>query len=821
MNSNKDSYYPSIDFQQGVFRDELDEINRRKLIDVNGEIIHRGDSALLDFDQILIPPDERSECLNQVLADLSSEKDSKFWDDDKSVGHKGLVGLAFSGGGIRSATVNLGVLQGLRKTGLLKCVDYISTVSGGGYIGACFSAANTSLTEQNKNSSDTQKGRAHDDLFRHQPGVPESSIFRHLRNNANYMAPGGLIDILRVPSIFLRGIAINFFLVLPYILILAVISAALMSPDFHPLANFSNWLASKHIVIRTPFIITKCLLVCLLLIYLLSPVVNALFQNFEGQGANNWQIRNRSSQFLGCCIAAIMVSALIELQPLAIHLYSHYIFLGLSFEQMTIAGGVGSAALSVFATKLLPKLSSLFARLGVYSLGLIGGLVFWLLYLHLTTVILSSPVDSNAVFAWTSPLGFIALSVILGLFSVFTGDPNFTSLSRFYRDRLSKAYMVGLNDNGEVKQMDSLKLSELDSTFTPYHLINATLNLETTSEAYSSDRRGDFFLFSKRYIGSVTTGYCRTKDMEASNGDVNLATAMAISAAAAAPNVGKGTIKSLVFILAMLNIRYDYWLSNPGRLKISNLTEGLRRIGKKLNANKTPLSPISRVGPLYFIRELFSNLCATSPYVNLSDGGHIENLGLYELIRRECRLIIAGDSEADLTLTFSGLADLIRLVQIDFGVIIVMQGLDDIRSGKQHHAVGTIYYKNNKVGKLIYLKTSLLGDASLHNTLTETEYVTSKARNDDLLFDNNPYIAHYKTVEPAFPHQSSSNQFYNETQFESYRALGYQIATSVLIKNMDDISSSNIIYGKWKKNAQEALPEKNQPEVIQEKMENA
>ena len=46
------------------------------------------------------------------------------------------VGLAFSGGGIRSATFNLGVLKALHELGVLKHVDYLSTVSGGGYIGA-------------------------------------------------------------------------------------------------------------------------------------------------------------------------------------------------------------------------------------------------------------------------------------------------------------------------------------------------------------------------------------------------------------------------------------------------------------------------------------------------------------------------------------------------------------------------------------------------------------------------------------------------------------------------------------------------------------
>src|SRR5262245_42042528 len=51
-----------------------------------------------------------------------------------------LVGLSLSGGGIRSATFNLGALQGLAKHRLLTRLDYISTVSGGGYIGSWLSA---------------------------------------------------------------------------------------------------------------------------------------------------------------------------------------------------------------------------------------------------------------------------------------------------------------------------------------------------------------------------------------------------------------------------------------------------------------------------------------------------------------------------------------------------------------------------------------------------------------------------------------------------------------------------------------------------------
>lgn len=765
---------------QEVFEAELEEINQRSLLSKDGLLIHRKDVELIDFDAILVAPEKRSEVFNQVLEEIKQSQPG--WDADTSVAHKGLIGLAFSGGGIRSATVNLGVLQGLRKLGLLKAVDYLSTVSGGGYIGSCYSAVNAaaSSTETATHTTTvdaTKQARAHDALFQHQPGVPENPVFRHLRNNANYMAPNGLIDVLRVPAVFLRGMAINFLIVFPFILLFAALSALLISAPVSISHGLLNLYAQLGLSLSSDFIFTKSLIILTLLLFLLSPIANLQWNRTERESPNSvsdentgWKMRNIATRLLGWCVAAIATSFAIELQPLAIALYGKLQQNRWNFQQMALAGSASGFALSGLASKLLPKLANTFSRLGVYLVGLIGFLVFWLFYLHLSndllsaanlTANLSTNIATSADFQWRSPLSFTLIAATLLLFSWLTGDSNFTSISRFYRDRLSKAYIFGFDAQYNIVQTDSLKLSCLDSRFTPYHLLNSTLNLSRTSQAYSDDRRGDFFFFSKRYVGSISTGYCKTTEIEKQNPEFNLATAMAISAAAAAPNLGKDTVKPLVFILGMLNIRYDYWLQNPAWIKQTK-----------------NISP--RPGPAYFLRELSSNLNAETPYVNLSDGGHIENLGIYELIRRECRLIIAGDSEEDLGLTFSGLADLIRLVQIDFGVIIVMDGLDEIRDGKQHYAIGNIYYRNEKLGKLIYLKTSLTGDFSLHDSLGETEYSSSHLRHDDFRFDNNPYLAHYKTQDPTFPHQSSANQFYDETQFECYRALGFQMVSTSL-----------------------------------------
>ena len=220
---------------------------------------------------------------------------------------------------------------------------------------------------------------------------------------------------------------------------------------------------------------------------------------------------------------------------------------------------------------------------------------------------------------------------------------------------------------------------------------------------------------------------------------------------------------------AMLNVRLNYWMPNP-------------RYAVPRSPNALPRSPLHRVGPLYLMRELFGWLDNKSISINLSDGGHFENLALYELLRRECRLIVCGDGEADPHLRFNGLAEALRMAQTDFGIIVKMEGLDAIRSGSQNHAVGKIRYSNGRIGWLLYMKQSLRGDDSLLASLDLTRYSSSKHRSDSSRYDDNAYIAEYKSRMADFPHQSTGDQFFDEAQFECTRAVGYDVAYRSLCK---------------------------------------
>ncbi len=276
----------------------------------------------------------------------------------------------------------------------------------------------------------------------------------------------------------------------------------------------------------------------------------------------------------------------------------------------------------------------------------------------------------------------------------------------------------------------------------PFPIINCSLNLGGSSDPALNTRRGASFTLTSLRCGSGESrvGYAPTivEDSEGSkqfrggfaNG-VQLGQAVAISGAAVSANMGYNTSPLVAFLLTMFNVRLGWWFPNPGRRKWQK-----RGLGSSLK----PLCA-----------ELFGVADDRSDYINVSDGGHFENLAIYELIRRRCKLIVACDAEADLEMQFGGLGKMIRLCQTDFGAVIDL----DVKSirpqengySRSHCAVGVIKYCTGEIGYLMYLKASMTGDEDVS-------------------------ITQYRSTHPTFPHESTADQFYSEDQFESYRMLG-------------------------------------------------
>ncbi|MEM6797660.1 MAG: hypothetical protein AAF725_27075, partial [Acidobacteriota bacterium] len=345
------------------------------------------------------------------------------------------------------------------------------------------------------------------------------------------------------------------------------------------------------------------------------------------------------------------------------------------------------------------------------------------------------------------PWAFLMVLLIAATHLIF-GNINWSSLHGYYRRRLSSAFILRRGREGEEpvhpRESQELRLSELGERG-PYHLINAAVNLPACNEIDLRGRKSDFFLLSRFFCGSPSLGYCPTDELEKRDPELDLGTAMAISGAAASPHMGVKELRGLSFWLALFNIRLSYWIPNPKKS-----ASGWHRL---------------RPGVSYVLRELTGSLHDKGPYVNVSDGGHIENLGLYELLRRRCRFIVAIDGEADPEMRFDGLMRVMRYATIDLGVDLEVD-LGDLAKNEAglsrgHYCLGKIRYPAPSAaaprpeGLLLYIKLSVTGNEPAH-------------------------VLDYGARHPSFPHQTTADQLFDESQFEAYRALGEHLGDDLL-----------------------------------------
>jgi hypothetical protein len=272
----------------------------------------------------------------------------------------------------------------------------------------------------------------------------------------------------------------------------------------------------------------------------------------------------------------------------------------------------------------------------------------------------------------------------------------------------------------------------------PYPLLNTALNLVGSADLAIQDRRAASFVLTPDFCGTPVCGFARTR------GDaLTLGRALTVSGAAVDPNMGVYYSPQLTALMTTLNTRLGWWLQNP------------ERWGDKWEGAGPGPHPL-------ILWELFGLTNETSRYVHLSDGGHFENLGVYELIRRRCRFLVVADVTTDRHAATDNLANLIRLVRTDFGVGIQIDTgqLAEDQGGRTrwHCAIGLVHYEDVDpsavAGVLVYLYASLTGDEP-------------------------PDVQQYAQTHADFPHETTLDQFFSEAQFESYRALGYHIATEV------------------------------------------
>lgn len=361
-------------------------------------------------------------------------------------------------------------------------------------------------------------------------------------------------------------------------------------------------------------------------------------------------------------------------------------------------------------------------------------------------------------------------TLILAIMVGTMANINHVGLHRFYRDRLMELFMptsaaVTQNRVSASPKADLLNVSDLAGEAgqspslgaVPYPLINAFAFLTDKDDGRVELRGGDNVLISPLYVGSRVTGWRKTNDYCEIHGPLTLASAMAVSGAAVNSNagyIGTGiTRDSLVSaVMTILNMRLGVWIGNPMRAR-----PGFRR-------TPTFLFPMLTSG-------LFRTPKEDSRFVEVSDGGNFENLGIYELIRRRVCLILVVDGEADPTLAFPALVSAINRVKEDFGATIRLsnlQGPDQLlpsaaltgypegaKFAKSPFMIGDITYEDSTKGVLIYIKATLI---------KELDFTTYG----------------YRAGSADFPHEGTEDQFFSEAQFEAYRNLGFVCAERMI-----------------------------------------
>lgn len=377
--------------------------------------------------------------------------------------------------------------------------------------------------------------------------------------------------------------------------------------------------------------------------------------------------------------------------------------------------------------------------------------------------------------------GVILAAVAAFLFLGYLFDPNRVSPQHFYSDRLAEAYLrtdarvttphhtshlplVTIRNDEQIELQCLGKPSRA-----PLHLIVAALNLSDSDELVRKRLKSDHFVFSGLHVGSRATGFVATDLYR--GGHTRLATALAVSAAAVASAAGLNTRRSVAFLATLFNARLGMWIENPAWY----------------DNGKTPARPLT-FWPTRLLSEILGKMGGKTRLVNVSDGAHTgDNLGLMPLLERRCGVIVVCDAEADANLDFDSFRNVVRLanVELNIGLDIDLGPIQKRRAMREGYRLseasvveGVIHYpavgtKEAFEGRLIYVKSSV----SKAGNVAASPPESSPSSEHRVL---PAVVASYLRENSAFPHQTTVDQFFDDGQFEAYRALGQYLGELVV-----------------------------------------
>jgi len=701
-------------------------------------------------------------------------------------------GLALSGGGIRSATFSLGVLQALARHRLLRRFDYLSTVSGGGYTGGFLGRLFTRSKEDLVGAlpkavqPPAENTLSPADLVEKILTEPRSRPISFLRENGRYLSPTGAGDSLLAGAVVLRNlVSIHVVLGVLFVSVFLLFEAlGVFRGDGLLHAALASALGAVAVS---------------LFYWLGQPFLRRARDPFPARRFNN-ELSRATLFFLLVALGLLALSAVGWLASFVHQSFGPGFSLRQALNAAVGAGGLLAAVRGFF--RLLPTGGGR-VRIPVGLLAAILALLLtvFLLTLWAVAAILVSEGFGAAIW-WAVAIAF-ALTLLLGRTLPFL---NQSSLQALYGARLSRAYLGASNPErwtgsgqnvteaikGDGSSLEAYRPHEAGG---PLHLLNITLN-ETVagkSQVEQRDRKGLALAVGPCAVSAGKQSHAlRVTDedprmalrpLEASRSEyaifttpkdspllniyaesLPLETWIAVSGAAFTTGLGSRTSLALSLLCGLLNVRLGYWWDSG--------IDPAVRAGRSVPSLSGRLHLLfDRILPVQ--THLLDEFLASFPGPNsrrwyLSDGGHFENTACYELIRRRLPLIVLCDDGADPEGRFDDLANLVRKARIDFRTEIAFLsdadfaddpagrffgGLPALRKdtetgfSKRQAALARIRYPDGTEGLLIVLKPTLTGDEPLD-------------------------VLDYYALHPAFPQEPTSDQFFDEAQWESYRKLG-------------------------------------------------
>jgi len=481
-------------------------------------------------------------------------------------------------------------------------------------------------------------------------------------------------------------------------------------------------------------------------------------------------------------------------------------------------GGTAGSMASTFmgALKELPRKATLtiamaaFCAALVVAMTLLNAGTIWLVACKMASAAFCGSPQSGTRSAvelldlapWVWPLLVGVLMAAAALLFGSLIDMNKFSLHGLYRLRLIRAYL-GASRNVEERKpdpfmgfddKDNLNMRELRAPPAArgerrlFHVVNVALNLVRGAQLAWQDRKAESFTISPLHAGSHRVCYRRTSptprqealEQRISAVDdsvlspvekqqlspryyggedgVSLGTAIAISGAAASPNMGYHSSALVTFVMTLFNARLGWWLANPGKA------------GDKVFDRTSPTSSL-----LTIWEELIGATNDKNSFVYLSDGGHFENLGLYEMVLRRNRFILVSDASADPECSLADLGNAIRQIRADFRIPITFS--PDFFAIRKRGSDPDKEHAYWAVGRIGY--SAVDAPVEMPTAEAEQKYDGILLYIKPCFYGNEPRdVYNYAQESIAFPHEPTADQFFSEAQFESYRALGEYVIDS-------------------------------------------